>query len=222
MNDAAKKRLIGAVVLVLLMVIFVPMLFEEPTRQDVTDTEPAMAERDRPMEIFPPASVADPDDQSLGADELLPLDAIESEGEASAALTLPSEDLEEAEQRADPSPPPTSPSQAVDSRPSQGDRAAQTAPTSAPPATQNRSSTVGASGRYLVQVAALSTAERAAGLEAELRQKGFSAYTERAIVGGKTYFRVRVGPEPDRARAGQLADAVEQATGYQGQVLTQP
>ncbi|WP_246237560.1 SPOR domain-containing protein [Caldichromatium japonicum] len=38
-----------------------------------------------------------------------------------------------------------------------------------------------------------------------LKQSGFSAFVEQAEVSGKTYYRVRVGPDSDRAAAERTA-----------------
>jgi DedD protein len=42
-------------------------------------------------------------------------------------------------------------------------------------------------------------------MEAKLRKAGFSAFVEQAEVRGKLFYRVRVGPEVDRAGAERTA-----------------
>ncbi|MBK1732430.1 SPOR domain-containing protein [Thiococcus pfennigii] len=231
MDEAAKKRLIGAVVLVLLMVIFVPMLFEEPSppESDGGRTVEVPAEPDfqsRPAEevfLAPTAPVLN--EQSLGADELGPIDGLAPDEaapfapEGSAASDDPPRQM--------PIEPVAEP--VVERAPR--DEPAPAAARSAPPATPAARAEAPASvarpdpvptvraGAFVVQIAALSTAERASALADELRRQGFSSFTERAEVGGKTYFRVRVGPEADRAAAERLAEAVKRNTGHQGQVL---
>lgn len=58
---------------------------------------------------------------------------------------------------------------------------------------------------WVIQVASVATREGAGELESKLRAGGFSAFVEKAEVNGKIYYRVRVGPEVDRARAEQTA-----------------
>jgi DedD protein len=58
---------------------------------------------------------------------------------------------------------------------------------------------------WVIQVASVATRESAAELERKLKSGGFSAFVEKAEVNGKLYYRVRVGPEVDRARAEQTA-----------------
>jgi DedD protein len=58
---------------------------------------------------------------------------------------------------------------------------------------------------WVIQVASLGTPESAGELESRLRDGGFSAFVEKAEINGKLYYRVRVGPEADRASAERTA-----------------
>lgn len=58
----------------------------------------------------------------------------------------------------------------------------------------------------MVQVSSLGSPEAAGKLADKLKQAGYSAFVERAEVGGKTYYRVRVGPDIDRANAERTAE----------------
>jgi len=58
---------------------------------------------------------------------------------------------------------------------------------------------------WVIQVASVATPEGAAELQGKLKTGGFPAFVEKAQVNGKLYYRVRVGPEVDRARAEQTA-----------------
>jgi DedD protein len=53
-------------------------------------------------------------------------------------------------------------------------------------------------------VASLGSPEAARDLTDRLRAQGFPAFVEQARVQGKLYYRVRVGPEIDRARADDI------------------
>ncbi|WP_295400803.1 SPOR domain-containing protein [uncultured Thiocystis sp.] len=63
---------------------------------------------------------------------------------------------------------------------------------------------------WIVQVASVGTAQGAAELERKLRNAGFPAFVEKAEVRGKLYYRVRVGPELDRANAERAATRLRQ------------
>ncbi|MFD2112848.1 SPOR domain-containing protein [Thiorhodococcus fuscus] len=63
---------------------------------------------------------------------------------------------------------------------------------------------------WVVQVASLGSIEKANGLASKLKNSGFSAFVEKAEVRGKIYYRVRVGPELDRANAERTAAMLRQ------------
>jgi DedD protein len=201
MREGAKQRLVGAAVVVALVVIFVPMLFEAespdsaPSDQLAIPEEPSF-EPDLKSEVF-----LGPQDSGVGGfdpeaeRETRPL-ALPPAGDLDAASVadVPVEAAGGREPDADgeptypvveePLPPP------VD------------APVVEPP--PPRSARDGMPS-WVVQVASLGTPEAAGELEAKLRKAGFSAFVEQAEVRGKQYYRVRVGPEVDRANAERVA-----------------
>ncbi|MEY6433559.1 SPOR domain-containing protein [Thioalkalicoccus limnaeus] len=228
MTEAAKKRLIGAVALVVLMVIFVPMLFEDadhPAERDpafgLDGAERRPVDSAPPVETFPPLGTPiDEGELALSEDEMIPFEMGEPADEAPPLVPIsPTEPRSPTPSVTQPAAPPAVAQPSPATQPSPPRTTAQPAPpattTSAPPAAPR-------SGTYVVQVAAVSTAERASVLEQELRQKGFRPFIERAVVEGRTWYRVRVGPENDRSQAARLMESVKQATGYQGQILRQP
>jgi DedD protein len=74
-----------------------------------------------------------------------------------------------------------------------------------PPAEQPAPSAVAPAGGWAVQVGAFGSAETARRLVGELNGAGYSAFVSPVNRGGKTLYRVRVGPQGDRAGAEQLA-----------------
>jgi DedD protein len=56
-----------------------------------------------------------------------------------------------------------------------------------------------------VQLGAFSTRDTAQKLVAELKTKGYAAFSLEYRSGGKVLYRVRVGPEQDRSRAEAIA-----------------
>jgi DedD protein len=75
---------------------------------------------------------------------------------------------------------------------------------------------------WVVQVASLASQANAEKLMAELRDKGHSSFLESIQVDGRTLFRVRVGPEADRARADRLLDDIQRQFDLKGQVVRYP
>jgi DedD protein len=72
-----------------------------------------------------------------------------------------------------------------------------------------------------VQLGAFSTREKAEGLVAELRRRGYPAFFLEYRVNGKLLHRVRVGPEQERERAVAIADRLRK-DGYLPVVAPHP
>jgi DedD protein len=201
MREGAKQRLIGATVIVALIVIFVPMLFED---RSVGDLSP-------PPESIPQAPDLGPDVRSevfLGPEDSGVGGLDGSEFTASQPLDLPpAGDLEPADPSngggiADPAPEAgaSEPAEPVADTPPAPTGAAGS-PTSAEPGAAPARGLPG----WVIQVASLGTSESAGELEGRLRAGGFSAFVEKAEVNGKMFYRVRVGPEADRGNAERTA-----------------
>lgn len=77
-----------------------------------------------------------------------------------------------------------------------------------------------ASGSYFVQVGVFSNAASAERVARRLREQGFSAAVSRYSTGQQMY-RVRVGPQPDRAAARQVVDRLE-AIGQKSPFIVAP
>jgi len=210
MREGAKKRLTGAVVIVALAVIFVPMLFEP---ESLDSLPPIQQSIPRPPAFAPEVQTEvflGPADSGVG-------------GLADSAATV-SQPL--------PLPPAGAPTPGVSGRPASADGAgappvAKPAadpapgkpakpvpnplpnPASGKPAAGPDAATPRAAGAampsWVIQVASIPNAEGAAELEGKLRAGGFAAFIEKAEVNGRIFYRVKVGPELDRARAEQTA-----------------
>lgn len=92
------------------------------------------------------------------------------------------------------------------------------AATSAPAQT----ATGGASAGFAVQVGAFRAEADALALRDRLRNGGFVAFSERVQAESGTLYRVRVGPEPDRAAAERLRDRVNERFRLNGMVVAHP
>ncbi|MEA3639434.1 MAG: SPOR domain-containing protein [Lamprobacter sp.] len=224
MDEAAKRRLVGAAVLVALAVIFVPMLVEHsddefgepiiipevPEQDDALggDAETLMTESGsewplpEPDDVPLPLPTPEPPGSALDAEPLA----------ADVRSTVPSEASRSSAER----PARESSATASGARPDRA-RGEATAPATAgpkpiPPGTR----------AWVIQVASLGSPEAARSLQDELRTKGYPAFVEQADVGGRRYYRVRVGPEIERARADRLATQLASDTGAQPLVQRYP
>jgi DedD protein len=187
----ARRRLIGAVALAVIAVIVVPLLLED---------EPPPAGH---LEVrMKPLADAEPADEPIVA--VVPARPV---GQA-----LESPDADAAVPAADPPPPPQAAVPKPAPPPPKPAAVKPAAPKPAPQATASRP----AISKFVVQLAALKDARRAAELKKRAALSGLPAYTDRA--GELT--RVRVGPFGSREEA--VAAAVRLAeVGLAGQVLTQ-
>ncbi|SFL47456.1 SPOR domain-containing protein [Pseudomonas sp. NFACC46-3] len=214
LDKAYKQRMVGALVLVALAVIFLPMLFSRQDEQrQVTVDAPAAPQAPSvpPVQVEP---VAVPEPQAL-PQEPVPSDEELAEQSApsmpiapvpatpaSAAPTKPS---------VAPTPAPVPAAPAVKPAPSQPITAA----TTKPDTTQSRVDANGLSVSWSVQLASLTSRESAENLQKTLRSQGYNAYIRSAD--GKN--RVFVGPLIERAEADRLRDLLSRQQNLKGFVV---
>ena len=181
--DGLKQRLIGALVLISLAVIFVPMLFDEP--------HPERTSRviDIPEEpVFPAVQVRSP------AQEQLP-ETIE---------TAPAWRIEEPEAAA--ATPPAE-SAAQPARP-QPQAPAATPPPAPQPEQIQYSETM--QGAWVVQLGSFGSADNARGLRDRVREAGYNAHVQRVErAGAAPLHRVFAGPFIERSDADKAKQALD-------------
>jgi len=194
MDVLLKQRLVGAIVLVALGVIFVPMILEGPNRTLVPE-----------MEAFP-----EPEDQAISAPlESFPApDAIPAEPETSVVLADP-QPVTAPEVPAEPAQP------VVEAEP-------EPEPIAAKPESGNKPAKAGPLGSWVVQMGSFSSEQNALRRRDELRKNGFSAQVEKAKIDGKSRFRVRVGPFLERADAEQSRKQIQDKLSLKGRVFSYP
>ena len=198
METAVKERLVGAVILVGLIVALVPEMLSGPRR-------PPAAERDAPngtvrvhtIDLAPPTPAEPP--------ETARTEVVEPTAEA-APLATP--------ESPDDSPPRVAGTNAPAARPTE-------APASAPSATPTRPANSGIDSAWAVQLGSFASQENAERLAADVRKGGYRAFVSRFESGSRVRYRVRVGPEQDRAQADALARRLER-DGRQVSVVAHP
>lgn len=77
-------------------------------------------------------------------------------------------------------------------------------------------------GGFVVQVGAFSVESDANTLRGRLRSAGYAAFVEKVPRDGASLWRVRIGPEVQRAAAEDARQAVKKAFNLDGQILTYP
>lgn len=182
MNEVLKQRLVGALILLALGVIFWPIIFVQPE-----GANNASQRTFPPRPEVPALPVEPPDDAGLRASEPIEL-YLESDGPGMA------ESLYEADIAPVGEPPASDVSAPV----------AQAAP---PVRSEAPEELVldgdGIPVAWILQVASVSDADKAEALRQRLQSMDLKAYVQKVSSGGRTYHRVYVGPkfEKDRLEA---------------------
>lgn len=213
LDKAYKQRMVGALVLVALAVIFLPMLFSRQDEQrQVTVDAPAAPQAPSvpPVQVEP---VVVPEPQALPQE---PVPSDEELAEQPAAPSTPIAPAPATPAPAAPSKPAVAPvpvpaAPAVKPAPSQPITAAPAKPDT----TQSRVDANGLSVSWSVQLASLTSRESAENLQKTLRSQGYNAYIRSAD--GKN--RVFVGPLIERAEADRLRDLLSRQQNLKGFVV---
>ncbi|KSF21384.1 cell division protein [Pseudomonas aeruginosa] len=198
-----KQRIVGALVLIALAVIFLPMLFtrEDESRQVVVEAPPRPQAPAMPSVEVQPTEVPE---LQPGEEDIAP--EIVEEG-SSAAAGQPSQPIGGL-----PATQPAPQAQAASPPPSQPQPPA--APPSPPPA-EKRLDANNLPQSWSVQLASLSNRARAEELQKTLRSQGYNAYI-RSFDGMN---RVFVGPVIQRAEADRLRDQLSKQQKLNGFVV---
>jgi DedD protein len=196
MDLSLKQRLLGAVVLIALAVIFVPMLLSGPAPQATSETVNL---------AIPPAPDREFQNRVLPVDTATPNPASETKpADAPAVVTTEPEATIDTPRRpaeipqptvATATPPPTP--VAEKPTPTKPAAPAKPEPESAAAPEPGRA----ANGSFFVQLGVYAETKNADDLVAALKQGGFPAFAESTEYQGKSVRRVRVGPFDDRAAA---------------------
>ena len=221
MERALKERIIGAVVLVAVAVLVVPVFLDGPPGEDTIVREritlpgqtaddgvsTVVLDRDRSEPVPSPTATAGGGGAAAPPEAAVAAPATTEE--AVAAVTPPARnDADDEAQRDEPAEVPVqNAAPAQDNEP----------PPSAEPPVATRSST----GMYAVQLGSFSNPDNAERLAAELRQQGFAAFLSQLDTPNGQLHRVRIGPQKDRRAAETMAARLERA-GQKGQVVPHP
>jgi DedD protein len=205
-NDIIKQRLVGALILLALGVVFWPIIFVQPDQREGADQSPAPSP---PAVVTEP--VASPDATGLRASP--PLDAIGESGETMASVTQPPTDSSAGESvvstnTVDPAVPPTG----VATLPSEN-------PVRQEPPQALQIDNSGVPIAWTLQVATVSAAEKAEDLRRKLLEMNQKAYVTTVSSGGKTLFRVCVGPKFERAELEKLQAVINAKFGVNTMVV---
>ena len=212
LDNAYKQRMVGALVLVALAVIFLPMLFSRQDEQRQIRVEAPAAPQAPAVPQVQVEPVAVPEPQNL-PQEPVPSDeeiAQQQTPSMPIAPSVPSTPIAPAAPPVVASKPVTAPA------PPKPAIAPSAAPATAKPdASQSRVDANGLSVSWSVQLASLTSRQSAESLQKSLRSQGYNAYIRTAE--GKN--RVFVGPLIERAEADRLRDLLSRQQNLKGFVV---
>lgn len=242
MDRALKERIVGAVVLVAIVVLVVPVFLDGPPPESRTISEPVTLpgqsrepgarrtvvldrDRDQPMPEAPAPDAgrraqpaADPVASARNARPEAEPAGASGEEETGAATAAKEETAAAASEASAAGAGPqaavaaSTPAEPARSTPS-GDGGRDAAPAAAPAAS--------ATGMWAVQLGSFSNKANADRLAAGLREKGYAAFLSRHATASGEVHRVRVGPQEDRASAEAVAARLA-GEGIKGQVVPHP
>ena len=195
MDQMLKQRLLGAIVIISLAVIFIPMILEGPDDElsPRTQNMPPPPTIDYETDVDLPVP-AEPPEAGTSSSEEVP------EQEVSAVLPEPSESHPEAA---------ASHAEATEKQGAPGEAAAasESAPAKQPPvkAPPRQASAVG-KGEWILQVGSFSQPANARSLQDRLSKSGYQVTVQSAKGADGAIHRVLVGPVSDRPAAEKLRD----------------
>ncbi|AIN59533.1 cell division protein [Pseudomonas soli] len=210
LDKGMKQRMVGALVLVALAVIFLPMLFtrEDEMRQVRVEAPEAPAMPNLPQVQVEPVQVPEP--QPLPEQSDQPVVVVD---ESTAPVATPSQPITPAPTAAQPQPKPQTsvppPAVAkVEPRPAPAAAAAK-------PAAPSKIDVNGLPVSWSIQLASLSNRAGAENLQKTLRSQGYNAYIRSA----DGMNRVFVGPLIERGEAERLRDVINRQQNLKGIVV---
>ena len=196
-----KERLVGAAVLVILAVIFIPMLLDNRQEEDIVITETNIPTK--------PENIPVPPEDADFSSRIVPL---QPDQPVSGTIEKPDTDQQQpANEITDTS---TEPPESI-SRPE--------SPSAAAPVMESEEPATGVGlSAWVVQLGSFSSKENAESLNSKLRKGGFRSFVEPLKQHNTTVYRVRVGPEIKRAEADALNDQLKISMQLDGIVVPYP
>ncbi|WP_179951269.1 SPOR domain-containing protein [Billgrantia lactosivorans] len=229
MKYGMRERISGAIILIALAVIFVPMLFDEPAPRDerpqpvLTIEQPVPVERRNVPDPEPPTSLGQIRSPETGSEQVEPpppLEQVEAEPDDPARVeSEPALALEQGATNGDTEPaeaprqdPIADLAQAASERLASGQSEDDAG---SEPEAERQAPAEGASpsGEWAVQVGSFGESGNAERLESQLQEQGFPVYSRQRDNGMTTVY---VGPF-DSSESGELAmNAVKERANLQG------
>ncbi|WP_028624074.1 SPOR domain-containing protein [Pseudomonas sp. Ant30-3] len=217
LDKAYKQRMVGALVLVALAVIFLPMLFSRQDEQRQVTVEAPAAPQAAVVPQVEVEPVVVPEPQALPQEPVPSDDEIAQQEEPTMPIApaAPAVPVAPAPVAKPVTPPPAPAAVPPVNKPTTAPSQPITAAPGKPDTTQSRVDANGLSVSWSVQLASLANRASAENLQKTLRSQGYNAYIRTAD--GKN--RVFVGPLIERAEADRLRDLLNRQQNLKGFVV---
>lgn len=211
MNNVLRQRLVGALVLLALAVVFWPIIFVDTEREEAVTMLPMP---ERPVIDTSPLPV--PDNRSDAVSASLPaapdIRAEQADADARTALAATVEASADATGDTD---------AGTDPDPALLPEARSLDPPAPRPAAPEAAlvDEAGLGVAWVLQVATVSSATRAAELVARLQGRGYSAFVRETQQNDRQLFRVQIGPNVEQAKLESVKAAVDPWLGVDAKIL---
>lgn len=208
--DGLKQRIIGALVLISLAVIFVPMVFDEPHSERTSTSinipeEPPFPEVEAPESDIAPTPSYQKDQTASSDSTSQDFRILENdEPAAQPAPAQPGNTTPEvaAPAASQPEPPQPEPSQpAAPGKPEPAENTEQ----------ENAEFTRSLEGAWIVQLGSFGNGDNARRLRDSVREKGYSSHLQEVVRGDNTLTRVFSGPFAEKSKAEAAKRALDEA-----------
>jgi DedD protein len=209
-----KERLTGAVILVALMVLLVPELLSGPHNAQQAPTRAADAPPERSFTV-------DLTDGPRKSSAAVPQPEAPAPEAVAASTNAPQTVVDGAAAPLGAAAAAVSASTAAASATRAPTAQAQPASGAATPRARTHAQSTAAGSGWAIQVGSFTSRENAEHFASELRARNFVASVSGSTTNGRKLYRVRVGPEPDRASAQALAARLR-AAGHSGSIVPSP
>ncbi|HSR61812.1 MAG TPA: SPOR domain-containing protein [Gammaproteobacteria bacterium] len=196
MEQGLKERLVGAAVLVILAVIFIPMLLDDTDETDLVITETNIPPK--------PEKMPETDDEGEFSSRIIPLENEKQEQQTTGQDTDHAKKIITAEPV----------EEEVQQEPAGDDDTVK--------GTDGRSETTVGLNAWVVQLGSFESEENAQSLNEKLRDAGYTSFVEPLKQESGTVHRVRVGPELKRSDAQKIRDKLEKSLQLEGIVVSYP
>lgn len=211
--DGLKQRIIGALVLVSLAVIFVPMMFDEPHSERESTTIKIPEEPP-----FPEVDAPEPDVSEAPAYRLEESDAPgELDTGAQSSMDEPVTDADMANSEPQPSASNVAEAPSAEPEPSS---AADTGTTDPVAEQDSAEYTRSLEGAWVVQLGSFGSGDNARRLRDKVRDKGYNSHLQQVTRGDAELTRVFSGPFAEKAEAEKAKQVLDKAFGLNSLVTS--